>query len=292
MKKIILTGTHCTGKSTILNQLRGLNRPDITCVDEMIRTLALIENFRFICNPDSQDELHEYAFSEKALTSFYRGIAEFGQIKRNSNFTIMDRCILDPLYYSTYFKLNKMLSNGISLRQSLINDIREVLVKHNFFLNADVYLLTPKPLDVADEFRLKGEECQLAVHQIARTTLELFDINYKEVSCEEAYSSILKSINEVVIYGEKKEVIDYEIKNERTGVWENFIAKKYAIGRSYNIETEVNKDSKHITIYSHNPDNIYNNEYTTSKYDSFYMGDYKIQKDWGLTIKDYYEHKK
>ena len=195
-KKIIMTGTHCSGKTTLLNKYRDMNIKGVVCYDEMIRYLIKIPHFRITLDPNDPQSIMQYAFTEKALTSFYKACAEFGDIYPDVKLTIMDRCIVDPLYYSTYFDLERKLPNGVSLRQSLINDIMEV-INMGFFKDAKVLLMKPLPLDTKDEFRLKGEEVQLGVYEDAKSILRFFNLDYQEVNVEEADSIIKNEVNKI-----------------------------------------------------------------------------------------------
>ena len=149
MKKIILTGTHCSGKSTVLNWVNDKNIEGVMCMDEMIRHLAKIPNFCFTFDPNDPKSIEMYIFAEKCLSAFYKGVVEFGVIA-DTKLLVMDRCILDPLFYSTAFELEKTLATGVTLRQSLIDDINWV-IKQGFFNNATVLLMKPLPLDVEDK---------------------------------------------------------------------------------------------------------------------------------------------
>lgn len=195
-KKIIMTGTHCSGKTTLLNKYRDMNIEGVVCYDEMIRYLLKIPHFRFKLDPNNPQSIMQYAFSEKALTSFYKGCAEFGDIYPDVKLTLMDRCIVDPLYYSTYFGLEKILLNGVSLRQSLINDIMDV-INMGFFKDAKVLLMKPLPLDPKDKDRLEGEEVQLSVYKDAKNLLRFFNLDYQEVDVEEADSIIKNEVNKI-----------------------------------------------------------------------------------------------
>lgn len=190
-KKIILTGTHCSGKTTLLNKHRDMNIDGVVCYDEMIRHLSKIPHFRFTFDPSDSQSILQYAFSEKALTSFYKGCAEFGDIYPGVKLTIMDRCIVDPFYYTTYFNLKKTLLDGRTLRQSLVSDI-DYLISAGFFDNATLLLMKPLPLDVKDEFRLKGEEVQMGVYEEAKRILRFFDLDYLEVNTLQADQIIKK----------------------------------------------------------------------------------------------------
>lgn len=195
-KKIIMTGTHCSGKTTLLNKYRDMNIKGVVCYDEMIRHLAKIPHFKFTFDPSDIQSILQYAFSEKALTSFYKGCAEFGDIYPDVKLTIMDRCIVDPFYYTTYFNLKKTLLNGKTLRQSLVSDI-DYLISIGFFDNTIILLMKPLPLDVEDEFRLKGEEVQLGVYEEAKRILRFFDLDYQEVGVEEANNIIKNEVNKI-----------------------------------------------------------------------------------------------
>ena len=66
-KKIILTGTHHSGKSTLVKEYAD----KYNIMDELVRALATQSNFHF--TPDNPEK---YAFSELALVHFYYGIAK------------------------------------------------------------------------------------------------------------------------------------------------------------------------------------------------------------------------
>jgi hypothetical protein len=195
-KKIFLTGTHCSGKSSLLNWVINKNIEWITCYDEMIRYLAKIPNFRFTFDPKDKKSIQQYIMAEKCLSTFYKGVAEFG-VFEGTKLIVQDRCIIDPLYYTQYFELEHILENGLTVRQSLIEDIQSVIKLGYFKEEAIVLLLKPLPLDIEDDFRLKGVEIQQGVYNEAKSILRTFDINYLEVSIEEAKEIIDNVINRI-----------------------------------------------------------------------------------------------
>ena len=195
--KIFLTGTHCSGKSSLLTWVNEKNIDWITCYDEMIRYLAKIPNFRFTFDKSDKKSIQQYIMSEMCLTSFYKGVAEFG-VFDDTKLIVQDRCILDPLYYTQYFELEHITSKGIDVRQSLVDDIISVIKLGYFNEDCIVLLLKPLPLDIQDDFRLKGIEVQNGVYNEAKSILRTFSIKYLEVSIDEAEEIINNTINNII----------------------------------------------------------------------------------------------
>ena len=183
MKKVILTGTHGSGKTTLVNKY--LKHQNVLVMHEMIRPLSKIPNFKFTFDKDDVKSVYQYAFSEKMLSGFYRALAQFDLTYPEIKLILMDRCILDPLYYSTYFRLEKTLLDGNTLRQSLINDVMYI-INLGFFKDSTIILLKPLPLNDNDKFRLKGKKIQHDIYKVAKTTLQMFNLPYIECDTKEA----------------------------------------------------------------------------------------------------------
>ncbi|MFL1781133.1 hypothetical protein ABSA28_00850 [Candidatus Hepatincolaceae symbiont of Richtersius coronifer] len=179
--KFILTGTHNSGKSTIVEKYK--NNPDYNIMGELVRSLSLEPNFLFL--PTDKER---YGFSEIALLNFYMGTAKAYNILKQKKHWIYDRCIIDPLYYIRYFNVQVPLSYqnkdctlyayGISLVTELILD--------GWFKDAIILLLKPIPIVKDDGFRLQGDTIQSDIFNIAKETLNVLSLPYKEVTVEQA----------------------------------------------------------------------------------------------------------
>jgi nicotinamide riboside kinase len=90
--KIAFIGTHSTGKTTMLNELKKLNLP-YTYHTEVVRDL--INNYKIQINEDSTEETQLIFFNEYLKKLILEG-----------NF-ISDRCILDALAYTEWLSVEK-----------------------------------------------------------------------------------------------------------------------------------------------------------------------------------------
>jgi GTPase SAR1 family protein len=172
--KIILTGTHHSGKTTIIEKYKD----DYNVMDELIRALATQANFHFTpSNPE------QYAFSELALVHFYYGMAKGVNLLDIKKPWLFDRCIIDPLYYIKYFNIDVRLSEGTIYNTAL--KLTTDLIQQGFFDNSLLLLMKPIPITKHDGFRL-GETEQEGIYDIAIKTLQVLNVNYKIVTTKEA----------------------------------------------------------------------------------------------------------
>ncbi len=192
VSKIIYTGTHGSGKTTIQRKYMNLEHYGIVSFDELIRHLKRIPNFRFTPGNDEMSRM-QYANTERALVSFYKSICDMKNAIPNQELIVMDRCILDPLYYTSYFNINvKMANDNLWLSDVLINEILEVK-RLGFFNNAKIFLLNPLPLDEEDTFRIGSQnteefyKIQHDIYNTAKRTLQLFHLPFEECNQQFAF---------------------------------------------------------------------------------------------------------
>lgn len=184
IKKIILTGTHHSGKSTLIKKYK--DNPDINIMDEMIRALATQANFHF-----TPDKPVNYAFSELALIHFYYGMSKGLDLLQDNKLWLFDRCILDPLYYINYFNTDLPLKEGTLYSQAM--HLTTDLIHKGYFNDALILLLKPIEIKEHDGFRLDAG-AQAGVYVKAKEILNSLGIKYREVTSEEASYIILWTI--------------------------------------------------------------------------------------------------
>ncbi len=184
--KIILTGTHHSGKSTLVKKY--VEKYNI--MDELIRALATQANFHF-----TPEKPENYAFSELALVHFYYGIAKGFNLLDIKKPWLFDRCIIDPLYYMKYFNINVALKEGTiySVAMQLTTD----LIRQGYFNDTLLILMEPIPIVKHDGFRLGATE-QEGVYEVAKKILDVLNINY--VICNTKQAEELIDSNLALFY--------------------------------------------------------------------------------------------
>lgn len=238
IRNIALEGTHCSGKTTLINKFKKFHGKEVFVVDEMIRKLdgadsknklssledkikklnlksddATIINdelkdlsdsiqegsFRFHLNNYSYEDINTYFFSEDVLINLYFGILESLKSASQKDIYLFqegtkflyDRCFLSPLYYMRYFmQCAETLDKLSEINLKKLNDMYRKSIDRvcqyrdsNGFEDWLFLVLKPLALNIDDEFRLKGDEIQTAVHNICIETLNVLNINY--VLCDQ-----------------------------------------------------------------------------------------------------------
>lgn len=184
IKKIFLTGTHHSGKSTLIQKYK--ESPKVNVMDELVRALATQAHFHF-----TPDKPTNYAFSELALLHFYYGMAKGLDLLQDDKLWLFDRCIIDPLYYINFFgtdlplKEGTLYTHGLHLVTGLINE--------GYFKDALVLLLKPIKITEHDGFRLSEVE-QGGVYTTAKEILNSLGIAYQEVTTVQAEDLINDAI--------------------------------------------------------------------------------------------------
>lgn len=147
MKKVVITGGPCSGKTTVINIL---NEKGYYVIGEIARKV-LLERKNNLLNKD------EFAIRQTIMAE--RQIAkEKGLETRKEKLVIFDRSLIDILAYCRYFDIN---------HPKIINNI-------NLSKNYDfVFILDPLPFE-KDEVRIENEEDALTIHNL------LYDI-YKNL---------------------------------------------------------------------------------------------------------------
>jgi nicotinamide riboside kinase len=183
VKKIILTGTHHSGKSTLVQKYKEFQ--DINVMDELVRALATQANFHF-----TPDKPTNYAFSELALVHFYYGMAKGFDLLQDDKLWLFDRCIIDPLYYINYFNTDLPLKKGTLYSHAMY--MTTDLICEGYFDDSLILLLKPIPIVADDGFRLGVKE-QEGVYVKAKEILNSLGVKYEEVSSDEA-SKLVDSV--------------------------------------------------------------------------------------------------
>lgn len=183
--KVILSGTHCCGKTTMCKKYL----PYFATFPEMTRELESSTNSVFSFRPgETTEEMDAYIFSEIQLLNWYMNMAYNIDIVTRHKPALLDRCVFDPIFYiklSNYmmnFQLTIPTRFGVTPIQketSLLMFAKDTInntIHSNFFNNSIIFLPMPLPLDVKDEFRLKGEEIQAQVFENAKAEYKSFEI--------------------------------------------------------------------------------------------------------------------
>lgn len=190
MTKYILTGTHHSGKSSIIENFKEDKRFNI--IGELIRSLSLEPNFKF-----TPDDKEKYAFSELSLLHFYYGMAKSLEVLSTKKYWLFDRCIIDVLYYINYFNVKlgiTYFNKKTSLYAYAVNLVTEIICS-GWFEDAQLLLMAPIPIKSHDGFRLEGENVQKKIYEIAKNTLEVLGLPYKECNYQEALVIINEANN-------------------------------------------------------------------------------------------------
>ena len=133
---IALTGAHSTGKTTLLESLRGALR-DYTFLTEITRSVA---NEGHLINEKGDDRTQSLIMKAHARNLFY------------SN-AIMDRCFLDGIVYTDYLHSIQQVSSN-TLEQSLLAFERGI--KHYdrlFYLEPEIGLVVDGVRSSSLQFR-------------------------------------------------------------------------------------------------------------------------------------------
>lgn len=221
--KFLLTGTHNSGKSTIVNKY--IDNPSVNIMGELVRSLSREPNFMF-----TPEDKERYGFSEIGLLGFYDSTAKAYDLLKKKQHWVFDRCILDPLYYIRYFNVNVELSylNKDTTLYPYAMHLATTKIIEGWFKDAVILLL--KPLDelVDDGFRLKGKMIQDDIHKIAKETLNVLGLPYLEVTADEAGEIIEADLKAIKV---KEKIIKLKELKHRS----KYLYSRRRQQRKYNI---------------------------------------------------------
>ena len=174
MKKIVITGGPCSGKTTLINEL---GKRGYEVVGEIARDVIKERN-NF---PLSKEE-----FKIRQIIMAERQIAKEKELgTRKEKLVIFDRSLIDILAYCRYFDIN---------HPKIIDNI-------NLSKNYDfVFILDPPPFE-KDEVRIENEEDALIVHNLIYDIYKNLGYNIIQVPI----MNIEKRINFIEVFLKKWE---------------------------------------------------------------------------------------
>lgn len=182
--KIAFTGSHSTGKTTLLGEIAKKTNLKIYHIAEIARNII---KRGFPLSQDATVDSYINYVNEQLK-------AEFVAMESKYDLLISDRTILDAVAYS---KVNKKLSRPF-IPDYLIEMLERVwLLEKNFY---DIYIYFPVEFPmVCDGVRPEDVQYQIDVGEQIKELLEFHRINYITIcgSTEERYNSFLKIIKEV-----------------------------------------------------------------------------------------------
>lgn len=176
--RIAFLGSSSTGKTTMLEEIYP-RFSDLTKVTEVTRDLSKKENLRL--NEQSTDESQDLIFNS---------YAELLETYENQ---LSDRCILDPLVFTTWLYKNDKVHENIYKKQFVYT--RKHIHNYDFLF---YFPIKDFPL-VKDDFRSEDEEFRKEIDLLFKEYIELFNIKVYEVpvaSVEERKEFILNTIKE------------------------------------------------------------------------------------------------
>lgn len=161
---IALTGSHGTGKSTLVNYFR--DKPGFVCVDSVTRTSTTKEERRIgDVNLDKAQIVIANNIVEKMTE-----ILEMNRQNPNLIY-VLDRSVLDFIGYCTAFYYRGQLS------QAVLDQCRELVKK--FIPQIDLYIFLRPEFDLTDDgVRNLDEKLQLAVDDYIKKLLDSFQVNF------------------------------------------------------------------------------------------------------------------
>ena len=153
--RIMLTGVHGTGKTTLINSLKDWPvLADYKIVTNMTRELA---NRGFIINKSGDDA------TQLELMKIHLENLEYENV-------IMDRSLIDYFAYTLYLNKNHTVSMDCrnKMREGMLNNIKRYDI---------IFYLVPEFPIVVDEFRPACEEFQTSVAELYESIINTYNID-------------------------------------------------------------------------------------------------------------------
>ena len=169
-KKIAFVGTHCVGKSTIINNLTEKSWCEV--VPEMFRKTA--DFFGILCNGDTKKQSYN-----TTLHCFFAQMQKEIEVEKTSNkHIICDRTVFDCFLY------NEVGNDFNRINYKLYNDARKMAVDHLKTYD-NIYFIKYEGYPIQDDgFRNIDVENQKLVNQYMFDNFKKFDnvsfISYAE----------------------------------------------------------------------------------------------------------------
>lgn len=176
--RIALSGVQCVGKTTLLNELKKLNNPNFTFLNEIVRSLP--KNIKINEDGDSNTQ-------DTIMNKHLKFIDETDNDKVN----ITDRCILDCLSYGFQQYLDgKVTSDTIEKHFSIF---LKNIEKYDI-----IFYIAPEFDIVRDDVRSTNIEYRNNVEKLFRSFLNMRKgkVVYLTGSVQNRMKMIIKSIEE------------------------------------------------------------------------------------------------
>ncbi|MGI0076355.1 MAG: AAA family ATPase [Nitrosopumilaceae archaeon] len=154
--RILFTGTHGAGKSTLVEALAKL--------DEFKDYYISTNLTRHLAKRGYKINQQGNAATQTAIMTVHRENAERENL-------IADRCAIDCFCYTLYLIDNEKLDKeGMAFLQELTPEIERICKKYDF-----VFYLTPEFPLTGDEIRPDSEQFQLDIQRIFEETIPYFN---------------------------------------------------------------------------------------------------------------------
>ena len=159
---IAISGSQCTGKSTLMNELKKDEKfKDFKFKDEIVRTL--IKELNIKINDQGDD-----------ITQFLVMYNHFKNAINTDKNIITDRCAIDCHVYSTYLYMNNKISKyTMNESTKMVNKLKD---KYSL-----IYYLPPEIELKSDGVRSDSEEFRQNTHNIFLEIFNDFNIPYIEL---------------------------------------------------------------------------------------------------------------
>lgn len=178
--RIVFSGTHGTGKTTLLNFLKEkTNLKNIFLfIDEVTRTLQKEEGIKINENGDDESQIK-------------LALKHYEILKKEKN-VIMDRCLLDVMCYTKYLYLSGRCSEeALIFVETLFKSVKYDLI---FYIEPEFNLVEDGVRSVNTEFRDE-------IKDIFRHYIKYFNIDVIKVggSVDERIKLVKKEINNYLL---------------------------------------------------------------------------------------------
>ena len=176
--KIGITGAHSTGKTTLLNALRG--EASLAGYDYCVEVTRWVKRLGFSINENSSDEVQELVMIKHVYNMFMHD---------NS---VSDRTVLDGLVYSTWLNRNGKVSNKTLDMVNKVYDRMEkeydiiFYIRPEFEVEDDGVRSIDKRFhqEIVDLFEEVIKRKQIPVVQLTGSVRERVEQVLKEVECQ------------------------------------------------------------------------------------------------------------
>ena len=130
---VSFSGAQSTGKTTLLNKIRGLNPFGIEYVDEVTRRIK--RDFNLPIN-ESGGDLTQTMIMSDHIANVYR--------KGDHDVTVLDRCAVDGVVYTQWLKQQDQVKEGTYL--TAVNVFNDLISKYDI-----IFYTSPEDVPLEDD---------------------------------------------------------------------------------------------------------------------------------------------